>query len=94
MLESSGLTGQRGRGRAGRPPTGLNPVTLPQCQPNFRASFRSSRLPPPSYDQLARDIKAAWTFARAKMSVALHERSMEVVTAGAQDELMQSLDSS
>ena len=42
---------------------GLNPVTLPQSQPNSRASSRSSgrqsRLPPPSYDQLARDIKAA-----------------------------------
>ena len=44
---------------------GLNPVTLPQSQPNSRASSRSSgqsrqsRLPPPSYDQLARDIEAA-----------------------------------
>ena len=43
----------------------LNPVTLPQSQPNSRASSRSSgqsrqsRLPPPSYDQLARDIEAA-----------------------------------
>ena len=37
----------------------------PQSQPNSRASSRSSgqsrqsRLPPPSYDQLARDIEAA-----------------------------------
>ena len=42
---------------------GLNPVTLPHSQPNSRASSRSSgcqsRLPPPSYDQLARDIEAA-----------------------------------
>ena len=42
---------------------GLNPVTLPQSQPNSRASSRSSgrqsRLPPPSYDQLAQDIEAA-----------------------------------
>ena len=44
---------------------GLNPVTLPQSQPNSRASSRSSgqsrqsRLPPPSYDRLARDIEAA-----------------------------------
>ena len=44
---------------------GLNPVTLPQSQPNSRASSRSSgqsrqsRLPPPSYNQLARDIEAA-----------------------------------
>ena len=44
---------------------GLNPVTLPQSQPNSRASSRSSgqsrqsRLPAPSYDQLARDIEAA-----------------------------------
>ena len=42
---------------------GLNPVTLPQSQPNSRASShssgRQSRLPPPSYDQLARDIEAA-----------------------------------
>ena len=40
---------------------GLNPVTLPQSQPNSRASSRSSgqprqsrqSLPPPSFDQLA-----------------------------------------
>ena len=44
---------------------GLNPVTLPQSQPNSRASSRSSgqsrqsRLASPSYDQLARDIEAA-----------------------------------
>ena len=38
---------------------GLNSVTLPQSQPNPRSSGRQSRLPPPSYDQLARDIEAA-----------------------------------
>ena len=44
---------------------GPEPRTLPQSQPNSRASSRSSgqsrqsRLPPPSYDQLARDIEAA-----------------------------------
>ena len=43
---------------------GLNPVTLPQSQSNSRASSRSSgqsrrSLPPPSFDQLARDIEAA-----------------------------------
>ena len=39
---------------------GLNPVALPQSQPSSRASSSSRRsLPPPSFDQLARDIEAA-----------------------------------
>ena len=40
---------------------GLNPVALPQSQPSSRASSSSGRrsLPPPSFDQLARDIEAA-----------------------------------
>ena len=38
---------------------GLNPVTLPQSRASSRSSGRQSRLPPPSYDQLARDIEAA-----------------------------------
>ena len=42
---------------------GLNPVTLPQSQPSSRASSSSGQsrrsLPPPSFDQLARDIEAA-----------------------------------
>ena len=40
---------------------GLNPVALPQSQPSSRASSSSGRrsLPPPSIDQLARDIEAA-----------------------------------
>ena len=40
---------------------GLNPVVLPQSQPSSRASSSSGRrsLPPPSFDQLARDIEAA-----------------------------------
>ena len=42
---------------------GLNPVALPQSQPSSRASSSSGQsrrsLPPPSFDQLARDIEAA-----------------------------------
>ena len=40
---------------------GLNPVALPQSQPSSWASSSSGRrsLPPPSFDQLARDIEAA-----------------------------------
>ena len=39
---------------------GLNPVALPQSQPSSRASSSSRRsLPPPSFDQLVRDIEAA-----------------------------------
>ena len=41
---------------------GLNPVALPQSQLSSRASSSSSgrrSLPPPSFDQLARDIEAA-----------------------------------
>ena len=42
---------------------GVNPVALPQSQPNSRASSSSGQsrrsLPPPSFDQLARDIEAA-----------------------------------
>ena len=38
---------------------GLNPVALPQSQPSSRASSSRRSLPPPSFDQLARDIEAA-----------------------------------
>ena len=40
---------------------GLNPVALPQSQLSLRASSSSGRrsLPPPSFDQPARDIEAA-----------------------------------
>ena len=39
---------------------GLNPVALPQSQSSRASSGQSRRsLPPPSFDQLARDIKAA-----------------------------------
>ena len=63
---SPGSSSQPGQAQTNRTPRpffwGLNPVTLPQPQPNSRASSRSSgrqSLPPPSYDQLARDIEAA-----------------------------------
>ena len=52
----------------------LGPEPLPQSQPNSRARSlgRQSRLPPPSYDQLARYRPRLSFAARAKMSVALH----------------------
>ena len=38
---------------------GLNPVALPQSQSSRASCSGQSRLPPPSFDQLARDIEAA-----------------------------------
>ena len=61
-------------------------MALPQSQSSSGQSRRS--LPPPNFD-LARDIEAAKKKSSRFCSFAVR---VEVVTAGAQDELMQSLD--